>query len=249
VRVKAVVEYHGAAYAGWQAQPDQPTVQVALENAIRIATGEAVRIEGAGRTDSGVHAIGQVAAFDLAEATDLYRLRGRLNGLTAADISIVSLEVVADDFDPRRDARSRTYRYTVVSGRPVAPLIADRSWHVYPELDLALLSRLAERIVGRHDFRAFRSADCEAETTVRTVTRSSWREGDGNGELGVFLYEISANAFLKHMVRVLVGTMVDVALGKIDEAEFARLLDGPGEREEAGRTAPAHGLVLVRIEY
>ena len=243
MRVRATIEYLGTAYAGWQSQPDQPTVQAAVEKAIHVATGERVRVEGSGRTDAGVHALGQVAAFDLPDDTDLYRLRASLNGLTDDDIAVVGLERARDDFDPRRDAVSRTYRYTVVSGRPPAPLLIDRSWHVFPELDVALLEHLAAGLKGTHDFSAYRAADCDAENPVRTVTDSFWVRHDG-----IYTFEISANAFLKQMVRVLVGSMVDVALGRLDAATFAALLRG-GSRTQAGRTAPARGLVLVDVEY
>jgi tRNA pseudouridine38-40 synthase len=243
MRVKAAIEYLGTAYAGWQSQPDQPTVQVAIENALHVVTGERVRVEGAGRTDAGVHALGQVAAFDLPDGVDLYKLRASLNGLTRADVSVVSLEEVPAEFDPRRDAVRRTYRYTIVSGRPPSALLGDRSWHVYPELDLAVLRRLAAKIVGKHDFDAFRAADCESPTSVREVFANHWSREDG-----VYVYTITANAFLKQMVRILVGTMVDVALSKMTEAEFAALLEG-GDRTAAGRTAPARGLVLVSVEY
>jgi len=243
VRVKATIEYKGAAFAGWQIQPSQPTVQAALEHALLVATGDRCAVTGAGRTDSGVHATGQVAAFDVPDQTDLYRLRASLNGLTPADVAVVTLEAVADDFDPRRDARWRRYRYTIVSGRPPSPLLLDRSWHVYPDLDLDVLERLAQAVVGQHDFNAFRASDCEAETSVRTVYESTWTRRDG-----VLTYEIRANAFLKQMVRVLVGSMVEVALGKLDEATFVGLLAG-GQRTAAGRTAPAQGLVLVEVSY
>jgi len=243
VRVKATIEYLGTAYAGWQAQPDQPTVQVAIENALHVVTGERIRVEGAGRTDAGVHAMGQVAAFDVPDDVDLYRLRASLNGLTAADISVVSLERARDDFDPRRDAVRRTYRYTIVSGRPPSALLGDRSWHVFPELDLDLLNRLATMVVGSHDFNAFRAADCESQSSVREVFASRWEREDG-----IYTYEVSANAFLKQMVRVLVGSMVDVALARMTEREFEALLGG-ADRTAAGKTAPAKGLTLVSVEY
>ena len=243
VRVKATIEYHGAAYAGWQAQPDQPTVQVALEKALQVATRTSVRVEGAGRTDAGVHALGQVAAFNLADGVDLYRLRASLNGLTGNDIAVIELIEVPSDFDPRRRARRRSYRYTVVSGRPPSPLLDDRSWHVAPQLDANLLERLAEQVCGTHDFSAFRASDCEAPTTRREVMQSQW-----HAQAGILTYDITATAFLKHMVRVLVGTMVDVALAKIPQTRFAELLAG-GDRRRAGRTAPAKGLTLLSVEY
>jgi len=243
VRVKATIEYDGAAFAGWQIQPSEPTVQAALEHALLVVTGDRCSVTGAGRTDAGVHATGQVAAFDVSDDTDLYRLRASLNGLTPPEISVVDLEPVSERFDPRRDARARRYRYTIVHGRPPAPLLRDRSWHVYPRLDLQVLRHLAEAVVGTHDFHAFRASDCEAESSVRTVYSSSWSD-----EAGVLTYEICANAFLKQMVRVLVGSMVEVALGKLDEATFVRLLEA-GDRTEAGRTAPAQGLVLVEVSY
>jgi len=243
VRVKATIEYLGGAYSGWQAQPNRPTVQVALEHALQVVVGRRVRVEGAGRTDAGVHALGQVAAFDVADDTDLYRLRASVNGLTDRDISVVDLEEVAADFDPRRSAKRRMYRYTIVSGRPPSALLEDRSWHVYPQLDQAQLDRLAAALLGEHDFNAFRASDCEAVGSIREVFISCWQASGG-----IYTYEIVANAFLKQMVRVLVGSMVDVALGKLDEQRFYRLLAG-GERSSAGRTAPAAGLVLVSVEY
>ena len=243
MRVKAVVEYAGDAYAGWQIQPDQPTVQAALEAALATALRQVVRVEGAGRTDAGVHALGQVAAFDVPDGTDLYRLRGSLNGITERDVSVVSLEPAADGFDPRRDARSRTYEYTIVAGRPASPLLRGRSWHVAAALDLDLLQRVAGAVLGTRDFAAFRAADCESPSTMREVHESAWRE-----QGGVLVYRIRASAFLKQMVRVLVGSMVDVAAGRLDEALFVALLEG-GDRTRAGRTAPACGLTLVSVEY
>ena len=243
MRVRATVEYLGTAYAGWQYQPDQPTIQEAIERAIGVVTGAAVQVDAAGRTDAGVHAAAQVIAFELPDGTDLYRLRASLNALTPDDIAVVAIEEASAKFDPRRDAHRRTYRYLIVKARPPSPLLADRSWHVYPRLDDGMLGRLATAILGTHDFRAFRAADCESESTLRDVYTSRWNRVDH-----VLQYEITANAFLKQMVRILVGSMVDVALGRLTEADFLRVLAG-GSRIEAGRTAPARGLMLVRVDY
>jgi len=243
VRVKAIVEYEGSEYSGWQVQPNAPTVQSDLERALKVATRRETRVAAAGRTDAGVHAAGQVAVFDVAADIDLHRLRASLNGITGPAVTVVSLETVPAWFDPRRDAVARSYRYTVVHGRPRSPLLDTRSWHVPSRLDAAALQELAAMVVGRHDFSAFRAADCEAKTTHRSVRYSAW-----TSSAGVLVYDITAQAFLKNMVRILVGTMVETVLGKRSIEDFAQLLEG-GDRRRAGRTAPAKGLLLVGVEY
>ncbi len=243
MRVRGLVEYLGTDWSGWQYQPDQPTVQGELERALKIVLGEDVRVAGAGRTDAGVHASGQVIAFDVPDHVEPYRLKRSLNALTASSITIVDLVLAHDSFDPRRQALSRTYEYTIVNARPPSPFLADRSWNVHAPLDLGTLQRLAAGVLGEHDFRAFRAADCEANSVRRHVSRSEW-ERSGR----ILTYRVTANAFLKQMVRTLVGTMVDVALGRLPESTFTTLLEG-GSREMAGRTAPAAGLALVHIEY
>ncbi len=243
MRVRATIEYMGAAYAGWQMQPDQPSVQSAIEKALETVIGDRVAVESAGRTDSGVHALGQVAAFNLPDGTDLYRLRASLNGLTNDDVSVVHMEAVDESFDPRRDALSRTYEYTIVSGRPRAPMLDDRSWFVYPDLDFDQLGEAAACLIGTHDFSAYRSADCMSESTVRDIFASEWTRDDH-----VYRYRITGNAFLKQMVRILVGSMVDIQLDKLDLETFRSLLAG-GRRVDAGRTAPPEGLILMHVEY
>lgn len=243
MRVRAKIEYMGAAYAGWQMQPDQPTVQAAIEKALETVTGERVRLASAGRTDAGVHALGQVAAFDLPDGTDLYRLRASVNALTNHDVSILELDEVAADFDPRRHARSRTYEYTIVSGRPRAPMLEGRSWFLYKGLDIDRLNQAAVCVLGVHDFSAFRAADCTSESTVRDIFESEWTVDNY-----VYRYRVRGNAFLKQMVRILVGSMIEVSLGRMTLDEFRAALDG-GVRSDAGRTVPPEGLVLVSVEY
>jgi tRNA pseudouridine38-40 synthase len=243
MRVRATVEYLGTKWSGWQLQPGQPTLQGELERAIETFTRVPVRVHASGRTDAGVHATAQVIAFDVDDATDLARLALAINALTDRSVTIVDVARADDDFDPRRRAISRTYEYTIVNGRPPSPFLADRCWHVIAPLDIARLQTLATRIVGEHDFAAFRASDCESPSTVRRVSESAWSR-DGV----VLVYRVSANAFLKQMVRTLVGTMVDVAVGKLPEAAFDAMLAG-GARKDGGRTAPAQGLCLVRVDY
>lgn len=243
MRVRGTVEYLGTDWCGWQLQPGQPTVQGELERALGVVVGSPVRVAASGRTDSGVHATGQVIAFDVAEGSDLRRLCKSINALTARSVSVLDLVPTNDAFDPRRHALSRSYEYLILTGRPPSPFLEGRCWHVYPPPDFEVLQVHAAMIPGDRDFSAFRASDCTSESTQRCVTQSSWTR-DGH----LLTYRVSANAFLKQMVRTLVGSMVDVARGQLSSATFAELLSG-GDRTCAGRTAPADGLSLVAVEY
>jgi tRNA pseudouridine38-40 synthase len=241
--LRIVVEYDGTDFAGWQRQPGQRTVQGCLEDAIREMTGEEVFVRGAGRTDAGVHAAGQVGSFRLAARIPEHGLLRGLNTHLPPDVAIVDVAEVDADFDARFSARGKLYRYEVWNHLVRSPLRARRSWHVRQPIDGDAVRRAAAALVGEHDFRAFRAADCERRTTRRVVRRL---EVDRQGALWSF--EIEATAFLKNMVRIVVGTLVDVGRGQLPADAVSRMLE-TGDREAGGMTAPPQGLTLVRVVY
>jgi tRNA pseudouridine38-40 synthase len=240
-----VVEYEGTAYQGWQLQPDAPTVQAVLERALATALREPVRVRGAGRTDAGVHARGQVAAVRLTRVPeDLDRLQKSLNALTPDDVAVREIAVVGDDFDPRRHARSRIYEYRILNAAAPSPFWRRQAWHVSRPLDAPAMDAAARLLLGEHDFAAFRAADAEpVRSTVRRVLESRVAR---DGELVV--YRIEATAFLKHMVRNVVGTLVEVGSRARPAADVGTILAGR-DRTRAGATAPPHGLTLVAVRY
>jgi tRNA pseudouridine38-40 synthase len=242
-RYKAVVEYDGTDFAGWQRQPGQRTVQGVLEEAIREMTGESVFVRAAGRTDAGVHADGQVATFDLELNIPPHGFLRGLNSILPADVALVDVALAAPDFDARFSARGKVYRYTVWAHFVRSPLHARRTWHVRQPLDLEAIRAAAAGLVGEHDFRAFRASDCERRTTRRIVRRI---EVDRQGAR--LTIEVEATAFLKNMVRILVGTLIDVGRGRLTPEAVSRMLE-TGDRAAGGMTAPPQGLTLLRVIY
>ena len=245
MQLRLVVEYEGGAYQGWQLQPGGPTVQGVLEQALATALREPVRARAAGRTDAGVHAKGQVVAARVSRApADLERLRRGLNALTPDDVAIREIALVDDAFDPRRDARSRVYEYRILNAPAPSPFWRRFAWHVMRPLDVAAMEAAARRLEGEHDFAAFRAADAEpVRSTVRRVVESRIQRQDM-----LLVYRIEATAFLKHMVRNIIGTLVEVGLGERPPETIAALIVGR-DRTQAGATAPPHGLVLVAVRY
>ena len=245
MRIRLVVEYDGTDFAGWQLQPGQRTVQGELERAVGRLTkaDERVVVAGAGRTDAGVHAEAMVAAFDSPRPLPQVAFVKGLNALLPPDVAVRSAEFVSPDFDPRRDARGKRYRYRILNQPVRSPLHARRWWHVREPLDLAAMRRAAESLVGEHDFSAFRAQGCEAKTTVRRLFRLEVEQGPPEIEIVA-----DATAFLRYMVRNLVGTLVDVGLGKLQASRIPAIL-ASGDRRQAGRTAPAHGLTLEAVYY
>jgi tRNA pseudouridine38-40 synthase len=220
-------------------------VQGVLEQALATVLREPVRARAAGRTDAGVHAVGQVVAVRVTRPPpDLERLRRGLNALTPDDVAVRDLALVDDGFDPRRQARSRLYEYRILHRSDPSPFWRRFAWHLPYALDVAAMAAAASAFAGERDFAAFRAADAEpVRSTIRHVFRSTL-----DAEPPLLVYRIEATAFLKHMVRNIVGTLVAVGRGERSAGTMPALLAGR-DRTQAGATAPAHGLVLVAVRY
>jgi len=245
VQLRLTIEYEGTAYQGWQVQPGGPTVQEVLERALAIALRETVRARAAGRTDAGVHACGQVVAVRVTRVpADLARLLKSLNALTPEDVAVRDVALVDDAFDPRRHARSRVYEYRILNAVAPSPFWRRLAWHVPDPLDVAAMDAAARRLAGEHDFAAFRGADPEpVHSTVRWVLGSAVESSPP-----LVVYRVEATAFLKHMVRNIVGTLVEVGRGIRPPAAMTEVL-AARDRTVAGVTAPPHGLTLVAVRY
>jgi tRNA pseudouridine38-40 synthase len=241
--IRLVLEYDGSRYAGWQRQPDQPTIQEAIETALFQLTQETVSVTGAGRTDSGVHALGQVASFRIdRQWTPREWLRG-LNARLPDDIAVRTAATVSDDFHARYAASGKLYEYRILNRGERPALDRAYVWHVHKPLDLAAMQEAATYLVGSHDFSSFEGTLTDNEDPVcdlRQLSLSS--QGD------VVRTEAYANRFLKHMVRAIVGTLVEVGHGKRTPSALRTVLAAK-DRRAAGRTAPPHGLFLVRVDY
>ena len=243
VKYAGLVEYDGTNFAGWAAQPDRRTVEGTLTEALEIILRQPVKLTVAGRTDAGVHASGQVVSFEARTDLSPSSISYRATAVLPQDLALRRCVAVREDFDARRDARSRSYEYLIINDPIRSPLRRRRTVHVVRKLDLGLLREAANLVRGVNDFRAFTPAKSHHVRFERLVAESSW-EARG----GLLVYGITANSFLYGMVRALVGTMLEVGWGSRKLEEFERLLDG-GERSEAGPAAPARGLTLVNVGY
>ncbi len=243
-RIKLTLEYDGTNYVGWQIQPNGQSVQGRLQLALAELLGHRVQVEAAGRTDAGVHALGQVACFDTHRALPLKAYWMGLNGLLPEDIAVVRAEEVPPDFDPRRYSRGKRYRYLVSNRRSRSPLRRHTHWEIFQPLDLLAMQEASRCLVGRHDFSAFRAADCQAKHSIRELF-AVLVEGQVGDEIS---FTIEGTAFLKHMVRNIVGSLVDVGKSRQPPSWMQKVLESR-DRTQAGPTAPAHGLTLVEIFY
>jgi tRNA pseudouridine38-40 synthase len=245
-RIRLTVQYDGTEFDGWQLQPGGArTVQGVLEAAIsKLCGGEPARIAAAGRTDAGVHARGQVVAFDAPVPRPMRAWVAGLNGLLPEDVAVLEAAEALPEFDPRRWSLGKWYRYRIWNGPTRAPLERRRSWAVGPRLDLDAMRAAAAGLVGEHDFASFQAAGCAARTTRREIQRLEISGAPGEA----VIVDVAATAFLRHMVRNLVGTLVEVGLGRREAGAMAALIEGR-DRRLAGRTAPAQGLCLEAVYY
>ena len=242
--IKLILEYDGTAYHGWQVQKNAISIQSILEKTLFTLLREEIATSVSGRTDSGVHAMNQPVNFKTVNKMGTIRLLKSLNGLLPHDIIVKSVEEVSLDFDVRRNSKNKTYRYVILNREAPTALDRERCWHVRHKLDIELMQKGAHLLLGKHDFTSFRASGCGANNAVRRVINVRFEEKED----GYIYFEIMAHAFLKQMVRNIVGTLVYLGLGKLTLNEVSRLLEVK-DRTKAGPTAPAQGLFLLNVEY
>ena len=248
--IRAVVRYDGTGFAGWQVQPGQRTVQGVIEETLATIAGESVRIAGAGRTDSGVHALGQVFSCRWPGTEPLDKLRRSMSQMLGPEVRVESIESVPEDFHASYSAKSKRYVYVICQANEPDPFSERYSWTVPWEIDAQKVHALAQRVIGEHDFAGFCSSGSSAETTVRTIYSVETQPGPVVGPMDaedVWRIEFHGDGFLYKMVRNIVGTLIDIARGQTPEAELQERLNAPAPYH--GFTAPAKGLFLMDVEY
>jgi len=242
--IRLVVEYDGTELSGWQRQENGPTVQQHLEEGLAELHGAPTRVVGASRTDAGVHALGQVVAFETTSRIPTDGYRKGLNAILPRSIAVVEVAVAPAEFSPRFSARGKHYRYALWTRRDRSPRLERFSWHRPFPLDLAAMRTAASHLVGEFDFTSFRASGCTAQTATREITAVDvTRPSDDE-----LVIDVRGNAFLRNMVRILAGTLVDVGEGRIPADTLPRIV-AARDRKAAGVTAPARGLTLVEVFY
>lgn len=250
MNIKAKVRYDGSGFAGWQVQPGLRTVQGELERVLSTIASQPIGVRGAGRTDAGVHALGQVCNFEWPREPDTERLRRSVSGMLSPDLRAESIEVAPDDFDARYSATAKRYAYAFSLSKFPDPFTARYAWLVPWRVDMQLLADLAGRITGRRDFAGFQCSGASSTTTVRTLYSANLMQGGFAGPVdaeGLWRLEFRGDGFLYKMVRNLVGTLIDVARGLLPSSALDERLNSLGPYR--GYTAPGHGLALMEVEY
>lgn len=240
--LKITVQYDGTKYCGWQKQPNSPGIQGEIEYAIYEITKEKVNITGSGRTDAGVHALGQVANFKTNSNIPASRIPDALNAKLPKDISIIDCEEVDEDFHSRYSAKGKIYRYLIYNKPYRSPLYKDTSYHIRYDLDIDKMRSEAKSLIGEHDFKGFMSSGSSVKDTVRTIYDISITEKED-----LIVLEVEGNGFLYNMVRIIVGTLVDIGRGRIKH-NMEEIIKSKS-RSMCGHTAPAHGLFLKKVNY
>ena len=243
-KFKLIIEYEGTNFIGWQRQNNGPSIQQSLEKAIQSLSNEKVTVFGAGRTDSGVHAKGQVAHFEILKDMTLDNIRDGINKyLRPLPIVILNAEKVKNDFHARFSAKQRIYQYLIINRRSPLTFQRQLSWIVYKKLDIKKIIEAAKFFEGKHDFNAFRSIDCQSSSSIKTIDYCSVTKNQESVTI-----EIAAKSFLHSQVRIITGTLVNAGERKIEPIDIKKIIEMK-DRDKAGVTAPAHGLYLKEVIY
>jgi len=242
--IKLLIEYEGTRYAGWQIQQNLPTIQGIIQEKIKIITGEDIKLTASSRTDAGVHALGQVANFCTESRIPPHSIQMGINALLPDDIVIKKAEEAPLDFDSRQNAKAKTYRYLILNRSYPSAIYRNFSWHVFQKLDIDAMTKAAGYLIGKKDFTSFRAAECDAPHSMREILSFSIEKKDD----GFLELEVKGTAFLRHMVRIMVGTLVAIGKGKIAVNDFESIIEAK-DRRLAGMTAPPEGLFLKEVEY
>lgn len=243
-KYRIIIEYDGTDFVGWQKQENGPSIQSSIEDAIKKITSETVSVFGAGRTDSGVHAKGQVAHFEFSKNILLDSIRDGINQhLRPLPIAILDVKEVNDDFHARFSAKLRTYEYLIINRRAPLTFNKNLAWGVFKKLNMNAMKEAAAIFVGKHDFNSFRSVDCQSSLAIKTIQSCSIETNDQHIKLNV-----SAKSFLHSQVRIMAGTLVEVGKGKFNSSDVKDIIKSR-DRSKAGATAPAQGLYLLKVEY
>ena len=241
--IKLIIEYDGKSFNGWQKQPTKLNIQGEIEKAIFEITGEEVNLIASGRTDAGVNALGQTANFKTNSTIPIEKIPLALNSKLKKSIVIVSAEEVDDSFHSRYNVKSKTYRYTINNSQNGSAIYRDMEYHFPIKLDVKKMKEAAKYFEGEHDFKGFKASGTSSKSSVRTIYKADVKQ-DGDR----IYIELTGNGFLYNMVRIISGTLLDVGLGKIDVNDIPEIIDSK-DRKRAGKTLPAHGLCLVKVEY